>query len=127
MKLFPAVFIGHGSPMNFIQRNSFTESLRKLSGRLPKPRTILVISAHWLTQGTYVSTSPQLKTIYDFYGFPKELYEINYSPPSSLELAQVLMERGKGIPIVADGERGIEHGSISMRSYLLTNQAGGSD
>ncbi len=127
MKLFPAVFISHGSPMNVIQRSSFTESLRKLSGKLPDPRAILVISAHWLTQGTYVTTAPQLKTIYDFYGFPKELYEINYSPPGSLELAQALLERGKSIPIFADGERGIEHGSISMRSYLLTNQAGGID
>jgi 4,5-DOPA dioxygenase extradiol len=68
--IMPVLFIGHGSPENIILKNSFTDRMAKLGQELPRPRTILVVSAHWLTGGTYVTGVEKPKTIYDFYGFP---------------------------------------------------------
>ena len=67
----PVLFVGHGSPMNIVADNSYMEDLAKAAAELPKPRAILVVSAHWLTSGTYVGCMDKPKTIYDFYGFPR--------------------------------------------------------
>ena len=75
----PILFLGHGSPMNAIEENDFTKRLKEIGKELPKPKAILVVSAHWQTRGTFVASSETPKTIYDFGGFPEELYQVKYS------------------------------------------------
>ena len=77
----PVLFIGHGSPMNMVLDNRFTHHLAGLGASLPRPAAILVISAHWLTRGSYVACTKKPRMIYDFYGFPEELYEVTYGCP----------------------------------------------
>src|SRR5690348_2690677 len=85
----PVLFVGHGSPMNAIEENQYTVHLSELGKKLPKPRAILVISAHWLTEGTWVTEMPNPKTIHDFYGFPQALFDVQYSAPGSPEIAKM--------------------------------------
>lgn len=91
-KKMPVLFVGHGSPMNIVLKNSYTDSLVKAVKEIPKPKAILVISAHWLTNGTFVTCVEKPKTIYDFYGFPEELYQLNYPSPGSPENAQLTIK-----------------------------------
>lgn len=77
----PAIFVGHGSPMNAIETNSFTETWKKLGEDYPRPKLIICISAHWETKGTYLTAMPHPKTIHDFGGFPLQLYQIQYPAP----------------------------------------------
>jgi len=79
----PVLFVGHGSPMNAIEHNAFTESLTELGTRLPKPKAVCVVSAHWVTSGTQVQNSKHPRTIHDFYGFPQPLYEVPRSAGGS--------------------------------------------
>jgi 4,5-DOPA dioxygenase extradiol len=79
----PVLFIGNGSPMNAIEENRFTEGWKKKAETLPKPKAILCISAHWETKGTFVTAMEKPKTIHDFGGFPRQLYEVSYPAPGS--------------------------------------------
>ena len=84
----PVLFIGHGSPMNAIEDNDFSKAWREVAKTLPRPKAILCISAHWETQGTLVTVMEKPRTIHDFGGFPRALYEVQYSAPGSPWLAQ---------------------------------------
>lgn len=87
MSKMPVLFIGHGSPMNLVEENMYTRSMQELSAKLPKPEAICVVSAHWQTEGTRICCNAYPRQIYDFYNFPKALYEIIYEPDGAPELA----------------------------------------
>jgi 4,5-DOPA dioxygenase extradiol len=114
----PVLFIGHGSPMNMILKNDFTDSLVKLGKELPEPRAILVISAHWLTNGSYVTCNEKPEMTYDFYGFPQELYKIKYPCPGSPRDARYLIESVKKLNIKCSTNWGLDHASWSILRHM---------
>ena len=115
----PVLFIGHGSPMNAVADNSFTRSLNSLGRRLPKPRAILMVSAHWMTKGTWVTAMALPKTIHDFYGFPQELFNVQYPAPGSPELAQEIQTLIHLPQIHLDESNwGLDHGTWSVLRHL---------
>ncbi len=109
----PVVFAGHGSPMNAIESNKFSEAWSALGKKLPKPKAILAISAHWYTKGTHFQSDENPQLIYDFYGFPKELYEVKYPVKGDLTLTSRLEQLLKGKATV-DNSWGIDHGTWSV-------------
>lgn len=113
----PVVFVGHGSPMNIIEENEFTEEWKKIAQQLPKPKAILCISAHWYTQGQKVSANPNPETIYDFYGFPEELYQIKYEPKGDVALAKQVAELLGG-EVEQDSSQGLDHGAWSVLKFM---------
>jgi 4,5-DOPA dioxygenase extradiol len=115
----PVLFIGHGSPMNAISSNSYTEDLKALSAVIPEPDAVLVVSAHWLTQGTRITSGKKPEQIYDFYGFPKELYSIKYQPPGSPEIASMITDLAEGITIIPDEDRGIDHAAWAVMKHVF--------
>lgn len=110
----PALFIGHGSPMNAIENNEFSQSWMKLGKELPQPKAILCISAHWETKGTKVTAMERPKTIHDFGGFPQELFDMQYPAPGSPDFARLTAEQVKKVHIELDDEWGLDHGSWSV-------------
>lgn len=117
-KKMPVLFIGHGNPMNAILENSFTQNLSAIGKDIKgTPKAILVISAHWLTRGTYVSTNPTPQTIYDFGGFPEKLYQVVYPSPGSPEYAREVM---KLMPEAkADESQGLDHGAWTILKHMF--------
>lgn len=109
----PPVFISHGSPMFALERGPAADMLTRLGQRLPRPRAILVASAHWDTALPTVSAVPAPPTIHDFYGFPPALYELGYAPPGAPDLAQQVAGRLKtvGVPCNLHAQRGLDHGA----------------
>ena len=114
----PVLFIGHGSPLNLILDNDFTRSLKELGERLPRPKAILVISAHWLTDGTSVGCMDRPKTIHDFYGFPRELYRMAYPSPGAPDEARFVTQLLRKVPIECGGEWGLDHGAWAILKHL---------
>ncbi len=115
----PALFIGHGSPMNAIQNNRFTRTLTEWGQALGRPKAILMVSAHWLTErDTRVSTTVQPATVYDFGGFPAPLYEVQYPAPGAPEPALRAATRLAPRPVGQDAERGLDHGAWSVLKHL---------
>jgi 4,5-DOPA dioxygenase extradiol len=113
----PAVFIGHGSPMNAIEENSYTRSLNKLGSDIPRPEAVLFVSAHWLTKGTYVCCLQRPETIHDFYGFPRELYQVSYPAPGAPSLAKKLSELSQG-SMRCDLAWGLDHASWAVLRHI---------
>lgn len=114
----PVLFIGHGSPMNVIQDNSYTRSLARLGKELPEPEAIMVVSAHWMTNGTYVTCNERPKTIYDFYGFPQELYDIEYSSPGSPEKAELTCQIAHKVSVGCNNQWGLDHASWAVLRHM---------
>jgi 4,5-DOPA dioxygenase extradiol len=110
----PAVFIGHGSPMNTLESNRYTEAWRALGHALPRPRAVLAVSAHWQTRGTAMTAMDRPRTIHDFGGFPRELYEVQYPAPGSPTLAARVQELLAPVPVQADMSWGLDHGTWSV-------------
>jgi 4,5-DOPA dioxygenase extradiol len=118
----PALFVGHGNPMNAIEENIFVNGFRETAQKLTIPQAILCISAHWYTKGTFVTGMEHPKTIHDFGGFPKELYQIEYPAPGDAELAKTTKELLKPIPVTIDNhEWGLDHGSWSVLRHIYPN------
>ena len=110
----PVLFIGHGSPMNAIQDNIFSDKWKNLGRTLPTPKAILCISAHWLTKGTFVTAMEQPKTIHDFGGFPQALFNVQYPAPGSPTLANETKNIVQKTNIGLDHEWGLDHGCWSV-------------
>jgi 4,5-DOPA dioxygenase extradiol len=114
----PVLFVGHGNPMNAIEDNDFTKAWRTVAKTLPKPKAILCISAHWETKGTFVTAMEKPKTIHDFGGFPKELFDTQYPAPGSKWLADETKKIITSTQVGLDESWGLDHGSWSVLKQL---------
>lgn len=113
----PVLFIGHGSPMNIVANNSYTRFLRELTSQLPKPKSILIISAHWHKPDSLIQASSHPKIIYDFGGFPEELYQVQYPVQGNPLLAQQIQQTIKTIQTTESW--GLDHGAWAILVHLF--------
>lgn len=119
MNRIPALFLGHGSPMNAIEAdNPFNTGFKQVAEKFPKPRAILMISAHWYSDGLQVSGSAAPAMIYDFYGFPEALNQVQYPAPGSPELATEVQRLLAPETVFVDMQRGFDHGAWSVLKHL---------
>jgi 4,5-DOPA dioxygenase extradiol len=114
----PVLFIGHGSPMNALEDNEFTARWRKLGQEIPQPKAVLCVSAHWLTRGTFVTAMDQPKTIHDFVGFPKALFDAEYAAPGAPNLAQQIQAQLAPTVVGLDHDWGLDHGTWSVTKQM---------
>ncbi len=123
MPIMPSAFFGHGSPMNTIARNAYTESWRRYAGTLPVPRAILAISAHWYTPGTWIGVARRPPTIHDFNSrFPPQLFEYVYPAQTDAELVERVIELAQPVAVKRDATSwGIDHGAYSILAHLVPN------
>ncbi len=112
-KRMPALFVGHGSPMNAIENNTYSKGWEEVAATIPKPKAILSVSAHWYTKGSRINDQENPRTIYDMYGFPRELYQVVYDAPGAPELAHMTQDIiSREVKI--DNSWGLDHGTWSV-------------
>ena len=121
MARMPALFIGHGSPMNAIEDNAYRRAWAASARAIARPRAVLCISAHWETAGVAVSGSDRPETIHDFYGFPDELFAVEYPAPGDPALCRAIAALVTGAPIALDPDRGLDHGAWSVLCAMYPN------
>src|SRR5687767_1957758 len=120
MTPMPAIFFGHGNPLNAIRKNLYTEGWANIGASIPRPKAILCISAHWYFPATAVTGMPQPRTIHDFGGFPRELYQVEYQAPGSPELARRVQQLLSAVPVGLDEESwGLDHGTWSVLCHVF--------
>lgn len=117
-KKMPVLFMGHGSPMNGIEDNEFSQYWQKLGREIPVPAAVLCISAHWLTRGTHVTAMEQPKTIHDFGGFPQELFAVQYPAPGSPAIAQEAAQLIQSTDVGLDHDWGLDHGCWTVVRHM---------
>lgn len=115
---YPVLFVGHGSPMNGIEENDFSKQWKKQVEHLPTPKMVLVVSAHWLTRGTYITAMDHPQTIHDFGGFPDELFAVQYPAPGSLDWANTTKELITSTTVGLDHEWGLDHGTWTVVRHM---------
>jgi len=117
----PVIFFGHGNPMNAVGDNAYTRAWSSLGQKLPRPRAILSISAHWYVPATLVTSSEYPRTIHDFGGFPRELYAVQYPAPGDLGLAGRVTELLTSFGAMGDERWGLDHGTWSVLTHVYPN------
>jgi len=118
-ELMPALFIGHGNPMNALSKNAYTDGWASIGASLPRPKAVLAVSAHWYISGTAVMANVAPPTIHDFGGFPQELYEVKYPAPGSPELARRVKDLLADVPTELDERWGLDHGTWSVLTHIF--------
>jgi len=115
----PALFVGHGNPMNALARNAFTDAWTRIAASFPRPRAILSVSAHWYVPGTRVTANQRPPTIHDFGGFPRALYAVEYPASGAPELGRKVRDLLAPAPIVLDDGWGLDHGTWSVLVHMF--------
>ena len=118
-KPMPAIFFGHGNPMNALARNAWTRAWSDIGNGLPKPKAIVCVSAHWYLSGTLVTANEQPRTIHDFGGFPRELFEIKYPAPGDPQLANRVKDLLAPVSVELDMRWGLDHGTWSVLCHVF--------
>jgi 4,5-DOPA dioxygenase extradiol len=119
--ILPAIFFGHGNPMNALAHNEYTAAWRRFGERTPRPRAILAISAHWYVPGTGVTIGTAPRTIHDFGGFPQELFDVQYPAPGDPDLARQVQHLLAPLPVMLDTTWGLDHGTWSVLAHVYPN------